>query len=62
MFNLVCGRTYDNQEEGSFNSPGYPDNYDSDINCWWTINAQEGYVVKIDFVALHVCLTVNHAR
>ncbi|GFT97045.1 cubilin, partial [Nephila pilipes] len=48
LANTHCGGTY-LSKQGTFGSPGYPSNYDMDIECVWTIEAAVGNKVHISF-------------
>ncbi|GFR02330.1 cubilin [Trichonephila clavata] len=43
-----CGGVY-HSTQGTFGSPGYPNNYDMDIECVWTIEAAVGNKVQLSF-------------
>jgi len=35
-------------------SPNYPESYPSHTECWWTITAQPGHRVQIEFVTFQL--------
>ncbi|GFT93178.1 cubilin [Trichonephila clavipes] len=43
-----CGGVY-HSKQGTFGSPGYPNNYDMDIECVWTIEAAVGNKLHLSF-------------
>ncbi|XP_041458355.1 cubilin-like [Lytechinus variegatus] len=62
----VCGGSYSGTS-GSFNSPNYPNNYDSSSNCEWYITGPVGHYVTISFSAFNVigsgdCATGDYIR
>ena len=36
-------------------SPNYPNSYDNDQECIWTVNSPAGTYVKITFLSFEVC-------
>ena len=61
-----CGGSYSGTS-GTFNSPNYPNNYDSAANCEWYITGPVGHYVTISFSAFNVigsgdCSTGDYVR
>ena len=48
-WHLDCGGVFDT-ESGHFSSPGYPIQYDNDLNCNYTINTQDQHFIVATFV------------
>lgn len=46
-------------EEGTFSSPGYPDNYPLETQCEWTIKASEGNGVQLSFEEFDLADSTN---
>ncbi|XP_053323809.1 uncharacterized protein LOC128497671 [Spea bombifrons] len=42
------------RRSGRFQSPGFPQSYDKDMNCKWVIEAPLGFYVTLDFISLIV--------
>ncbi|KAM8966991.1 uncharacterized protein RCH25_025662 [Pelodytes ibericus] len=40
------------ERTGKFQSPGYPQFYESNLTCTWTIEAPLGYYISLDFISL----------
>ncbi|XP_070534683.1 protein SpAN-like isoform X2 [Ptychodera flava] len=43
-----CGEIL-TESEGSFTSPGYPNNYNNNLECQWTVQAPSEYLIKLTF-------------
>lgn len=40
-------------------SPGFPNDYDNNIDCRWTVVAPEGFTIKLDFLTVDLADTVD---
>jgi len=45
-----CGGRIRLGNQATIRSPGYPSNYDSNLDCIWTITAPEGSMMKLEFL------------
>ncbi|VDL95277.1 unnamed protein product [Schistocephalus solidus] len=53
---VYCG-DYLKSDEGSFNSPGYPDVYLPSRQCIWRIKVTDGYLVELTFNSFEIVLS-----
>ncbi|XP_043205584.1 cubilin-like [Amphibalanus amphitrite] len=53
-----CGGTLFSQT-GMLASPGYPDSYPNDVDCWWRIGAARGNGIQLSFHAFDLETTDN---
>ncbi|CAL4059169.1 unnamed protein product, partial [Meganyctiphanes norvegica] len=44
----ACGGIFKGSS-GTLSSPGFSDNYENNLDCFWLIKASEGQVISIDF-------------
>ncbi|RWS30688.1 cubilin-like protein [Leptotrombidium deliense] len=49
----VCGGYFE-ADEGHFMTPGYPNNYPTNIECEWVISASEGNKVSFSFIDFQI--------
>ncbi|CAL4090627.1 unnamed protein product, partial [Meganyctiphanes norvegica] len=49
----TCSESF-NSSEGILQSPGYPNHYSNDLNCFWSITAEEGTRISIEFIDLEI--------
>ncbi|KAM9308265.1 uncharacterized protein PAF06_012447 [Gastrophryne carolinensis] len=50
-WNYACGGLLKGLS-GQFESPGFPQSYDKDMNCTWVIEAPSGYYLILEFVSI----------
>ncbi|CAK8679902.1 unnamed protein product [Clavelina lepadiformis] len=47
-----CGNEFTaTNEQQTFTSPGWPDDYENDLFCLWTITAETGKVIRLEFLS-----------
>ncbi|XP_006894385.1 PREDICTED: cubilin-like [Elephantulus edwardii] len=49
----ACGGTF-HMAEGTFNSPGYPENYPSNIECVWNLVSSPGNQLQLSFITFQL--------
>ncbi|XP_064472120.1 cubilin-like [Ornithodoros turicata] len=50
----VCGKALDEADVGSVQSPGYPGNYPSTRDCFWTVRVPVGKRIQFHFATLQL--------
>ena len=49
-----CGKDFNNQKTGRFQSPNYPRNYPVEAHCTWKITAARGKYVRLTFDTIDI--------
>ncbi|CAG9792216.1 unnamed protein product [Diatraea saccharalis] len=52
-FDTICQANISGKY-GVIESPGYPGNYGTDLNCLWTINAPKGHKINVTFTHFNI--------
>ena len=54
--NTICGEAFNTNTSwsGVIQSPNYPNNYPSNVNCTWTITAPPNEVITLTFTDLRL--------
>jgi len=52
-FLVKCGGNL-TERNGNFTSPGYPNDYPTNVNCTWEIQVPSGHVILLFFTSFNV--------